>query len=426
MQKHCLIERQAERQNFSVRIFLALGALFVFIFAAVGSGRAGVSRMFSEYSAAVKSGAAAKQALDLEPNDPEAHYNYAVQLADVGQNAQATTEFERAAALRPADYFLWQELGRAREDSGDPSGAVSALRQAIALAPEYAQPHWQLGNVLLRSGETNSAFAEMRSAAGSDPALFPLLIDLAWGVCDRDPQTVLTTSQPQNDLERVSLARFFIDHQQVSAGMNLLQTVTAISPEDRNSLTTGLIAKQEFHAARQVWSKGSPALANAESTGLLDGGFEAAINYDNQGFGWRPTQATQTVQILLDPNEAQSGRRSLRLQYGGGFDPAVPVISQLVLLPPHTRYQLTFVVRTENLVSAALPIITVTDPRSKALIAQTDPLAAGTNGWQQFSLSFETPVAGEALVIGIQRQSCAVQPCPIFGRAWFDNFTLKS
>jgi hypothetical protein len=30
-----------------------------------------------------------------------------------------------------------------------------------------------------------------------------------------------------------------------------------------------------------------------------------------------------------------------------------------------------------------------------------------------------------ALEVGIQRLRCNVQPCPIFGRAWYDNFTLS-
>ena len=66
--------------------------------------------------------------------------------ADTVNAAQA---YERAAALSPSDYRYWLPLARAREHSGDVEGAEKALRRALALAPNYAQVHWALGNVLL-------------------------------------------------------------------------------------------------------------------------------------------------------------------------------------------------------------------------------------------------------------------------------------
>ena len=41
-------------------------------------------------------------------------------------------------------------LGIAREQAGDVAEAEAACRQAIALAPSYAYPHWYLGNLLLQ------------------------------------------------------------------------------------------------------------------------------------------------------------------------------------------------------------------------------------------------------------------------------------
>ena len=425
MQKHCLIQPEFKRLRLGLHYGGALAALFLFVFAAIGSGRAGASRLFSEYGSSADSLAATKRAFDLNPNDPEVHYNYAVRLADAGQGDQATAEFERAASLRPADYFLWQELGRAREESGDLQGAVTALRQAIGLAPDYSQPHWLLGNLLLRNGESDSAFTEMRAAVRSDPTLFPLLNDLAWGVSAGDPQFVRDSTQPVTDTERIALARFFILHQQIEAGMNMLRTAAQISAENRRAIISELIARQEFQSAHSVWSMGFGAGEQSKLAGLFDGGFEAAISFDNQGFGWLPTQLTETVHILVDPNEPQTGTRSLRIDYAGNFDTGVPVISQLVLLAPQTHYQLSFAARTDKLVSAALPVIAVSDAKSNLILAQTVPLFAGTNGWHEFAIDFDTPATTEAVVIRIQRQSCAVQPCPIFGRAWYDSFSLK-
>lgn len=424
MQKHCLIPNKVSRLRVSGQYAAAIAALLLCVFAAFASGRAGISRLVSEYASAAGSLEAGRRALELNPADPEAHYGYAVRLLEAGRTDEAGAELERAAELRPNDYFFWQELGRAREEGGNSLGAVTALRRAIALAPDYSQPHWQLGNVLLRSNETDQAFAEMRVAVKSDPALFPAFIDLAWGVSDGDTQFVLAHAQPQTDTERISLVQIFISHQKVEAGLSLLQSVAQISTEDRRALTANLISMQEFAAAQRVWLTGVPDADSAASE-VLDGGFETSISSGEQGFGWQPTQNLQTIQVMLDPNEPQSGKRSLRLQYAGNFDTGMAVISQLVPLTAHARYRLIFAARTEQLVSGAMPVIVVSDAKSNQVIAQSSPLAAGTNGWQEFAVEFAAPAKSDAVAIRIQRQSCAVQPCPIFGRAWYDSFSLQ-
>jgi hypothetical protein len=48
-----------------------------------------------------------------------------------------------------------------------------AARQAIPLAPDYAEPHYQLGNILVRAGQTEEGFKELQLAAASNPTLFP-------------------------------------------------------------------------------------------------------------------------------------------------------------------------------------------------------------------------------------------------------------
>ena len=425
MKKHCLILPLVTRAKFGVRYGAAIIALFLCTFAAVTSARAGLSRLFSEYGSTANSLAAARRARDFNADDPEAHYVHALRLADAGRTDGAVAEFERAASLRPADYFLWQELGLAREESGDSDGAIAALRQAVELAPYYSQPHWQLGNVLLRNNEIESAFSEMRKAATSDPALLPVMIDLAWGISDGDVKAVLAFVQPQTDDQRVLLARFLVTHNQTETGLALIRATAKIATDDRRALVSALIASQEFEAAHQLWLAAIDSDA-ARDEGLYDGGFESAINAADEGFGWQPTKATQTVHILLDPNESQSGQRSLRLEYAGNFAATVPVISQLVLVAPNARYHLSFAARSENLVSAGLPVVVVREATADArVIAQSSSLPSGTTVWHEFSIDFETSKATRAVTINIQRQVCSSTPCPIVGRVWFDSFSLR-
>lgn len=416
------------------RYALALVGVLICAWGAWTSGRAGLSRLLSEYGSATDSIAATEKALRYNRGDPEAHYTHAIRLAAVDRNDDALVEFERATQLRPEDYFLWQELGRARDESGDAAGAEAALGEAINFAPAYSQPHWQLGNLLLRRNELEEAFREMHQAVATDPALFSVMIDLAWGVFEGDKKgdtkSVLAMARPQDDDQRVSLATLFVKHGQIEAALNLMRAAGEnVAKEDRQALVAGLIAAENFPGAYQIWLQGERRTGDiAESGGIFDGGFEGPINssFNSQGFGWQPTQATQTVHMLVDPNEAQSGARSLRIEYAGNFAPPVAVISELVLAAPRTRYRLHFSARTEGLLSAGLPVVAVREPTGDGrVIAQSPPLPSETTGWREFSIDFETTAATSAVTINIQRQACSSNPCPIVGRAWFDDFSLK-
>jgi len=407
-----------------VRYAIALATLLTCIWGGIASARAGLSRLLSEFGSATNSLAATKRALDFNAADPAAHYAYAVELANAGRNAEAVAEFERAVSLKPDDYLLWQELGRLREDSGDTSGSLRALRRAIQLAPYYSEPHWQLGNVLLRRNELNQAFSEMLVAARSDPTLFPAMIDLVWGVCDAQVKCVLAATQPQDDSELLSLGRFLVAQKNIDAGVNLVLAASQLAPDDRQGMVAALIDAGEFKAAYRIWLPGVSAGCVQEDD-LFDGGFEGPMSFDDQGFGWRPAHA-QTIHVLLDPSDPQSGRRSVMLEYAGNFDPKVPVISQLVLVAPSARYRLSFAARTVDLVSAGLPVVVVKDSAGhQSVIAQSVSLSPGTNGWREFSIDFETSDKTKAVTVNIQRQTCLSNPCPIVGRAGFDSFSLK-
>lgn len=410
------------------RYVLALALLFVCAGGAISSARAGLSRLFSEYGSVTESLAASERALNFNTQDPEAHYARALRLGETDRSGEAVREFEQAVALRPQDYFLWQELARAREENVDSDGAIAALRKAIALAPDYAQPHWQMGNLLLRAGQSDQGFVELRSAADSDPSLYAPMIDLAWTIHEGDAASVLALSKPRNNHERVALASLLVNRDRVDDAMAFLRpSVTNLSAEDRASLTAALVATGKFSEAFEVWAAGvgAPDAADANRETIFDGGFEGTIDANEQGFGWKPTQATGTVSILLDSNLAQSGKRCLRLDYSGGFDPAVAVISQLVIVAPHTRYRLSFSARTEDLKSAALPVVAVKHADgSQGIQSQSLPLVDTAGSWREFAIEFETEDV-TAITINIQRQACSSNPCPIFGRAWFDSFSLR-
>lgn len=418
-----------ERRRHLLRSGIAAISLLSCCWGGVVAGRAGISRLLSEYGRIFSLPAALNEAVYLGPADPQAHYSRAVVLAQMGDLAEAAREFEHAAMLRPHDYFLWYRLGRLRDQMGEDEGALAAFRESVRLAPFYARPRWQLGNLLLRMGRNDEAFRELRRAASSDAALLPKAIDLLWGASEGGAQTVAQLIRPESPAERLALARFFATHEQTQEAVEMFRTAGHVSEADRRALLTDLLAAKRFKEAYEVWASGQEMGADQSNgaAGITDGSFENLKSLYDPGFGWQLGRDVQAVRLFIDMTDPHDGARSLLVDWIGNSNPSSPVLSQLVLVEPGARYRLSFAARTREVVTGGLPVITVTDACSKDrhLLTQSQPLPQGTNGWHDYSVEFTTPPATSAVLISLQRQNCSTGPCPIFGRVWLDAFFLE-
>ncbi len=141
--------------------------------------RAGRARLLINHKKDASLLVSTTEAIRLSPLDPEVHYARAMVLWRMEQLPEAIREYESVVALRPRDYVPWLDLGSARDNNGDEEGALSAFKEAVHLAPYYGLPRWELGNILLKMGRREDAFAELRRAAMSDPRFLPDVIDLA-------------------------------------------------------------------------------------------------------------------------------------------------------------------------------------------------------------------------------------------------------
>src|SRR5260370_3669346 len=184
------------------------------------AARIGIARTVSENAPMSNQAGDADRAVRLSPSDAETHYTRGEVLLATEDYTQARIEFERAVQLRPRDYYLWLILGVTRDAEQDQEGALRALKQSASLAPSYAKPSWQLGNLLLRMGQLDQAFAELRKAAQGDPSTLPVVIDLAWGLSQHDPQNVASMVKPETDSTRLALALVVAEHSQAQAARN--------------------------------------------------------------------------------------------------------------------------------------------------------------------------------------------------------------
>jgi len=404
------------------RIAAAAGLVGLFLLLTLNAGRAGFSSLLSAYAAKSYETEAATVAVRLSSNNPDAHFVRGSIFEARNELAQAAAEYDAATLTRPDDCVLWLSLARVRELNGDTAGAIVAARRAVPLAPFYAQPHWQLGNILLRAGQTDEGFAELRLAAHSNPTLMPTVIDLAWRLSGGDPRLIQQAIRPETPETYQAIGRYMRHLGDLNAALYIFNASAGRAPEqERRANTAALIAAKRFKEAYALWVSGRQG---STAGVMIDSGFEEEGDVQEPGFGWRTVDKIQGFHLSLDTTNPRQGRSSLKVDFDGDSDPASPVISQLVLVEPRSHYQLRFAARTEGIVSGGLPRVVALDGNNNVL-AQSSELPQATNGWRDYSFDFDSGDSTVAVQISLQRQSCSASACPIFGHLWLGNVWLQ-
>src|SRR5207247_11389352 len=107
------------------------------------------------------------KALDLEPNDPDTHYNLALTLKYKGDAKQAVEEFETTLRLKPKWADAHYALGATWYDLNDQAAALKELRTAVDLDFANAGAHRLLAHIYLQQSNPSAAEGELRRALQS-------------------------------------------------------------------------------------------------------------------------------------------------------------------------------------------------------------------------------------------------------------------
>jgi tetratricopeptide (TPR) repeat protein len=82
---------------------------------------------------------------------------------------EAIGYFRAAVALRPDNASVHNNLGSALKKHGDLAGAIAEFKKAITLDPKHAVAHNNLGNAWMAKGDVAGAIAEYKNAIGLGP-----------------------------------------------------------------------------------------------------------------------------------------------------------------------------------------------------------------------------------------------------------------
>jgi Flp pilus assembly protein TadD len=414
-----------------LRVVLVLMGLFGCYRLTVDSARTGYARLLCTLAIITSSLEPADSAVKISPNDPETQYTRALALVNVQRLPEAETALRQAVALRPHHYYQWLDLGVTLDRLDNQEGALVALRECIRLAPRFAQPRWQMGSLLYRQGKYPEAFSELRLGAQSNSKLFDALVDLAWLVSDGDETTVEQFVQPRTTANRLELANYLARHGRGAAAVRQVKQAGALQDELDRRLSrqtiASLLTSKQFSDAYAVWALTHSAAikSGANPSGqILNGDFVDSISQNDPGFGWQLTPET-TVAVAIDALEPASGTRSILLSFNGESAPGIPLLYQLVLVEPKTRYSLRFKASTKDLVTGGPPVVVVIDADSAKALGQSSTVPAGTNPWTENQVDFSTDEKTSAVMISLQRINCSQTQCPVFGRLWLGRFSLS-
>ncbi len=129
-------------------------------------------------AALAKAVAAYQKAIELKPDAPEYHNNYALALAKQKKFAEAQTELTKAAQLDPTQAGkYYYNMGAVLVNTGQTEPAGEAFKKAIEADPNYADAYLQYG-ITLMGKATVGADGKMTPVPGTAEA-FQKYLELA-------------------------------------------------------------------------------------------------------------------------------------------------------------------------------------------------------------------------------------------------------
>lgn len=387
------------------------------------AGRQGLSEYLAANAITTGSLSKAREAVRVFEGDPNAQKSLGMIMLDYGNSKEAIGAFERAASIRDRDYELWMLLGTARYQGGDLAGAETAYRKSISLAPYYSKPKYLCGKLLLETDRKEEGFEILSSAAENNFSLYPEIVGLASTYYPDDPETVQRSASPKTNEARKFLARYFIARSMMTPETLSFLLGKELADWEKDEFVNELIGQHSFRLAHELWASKMVSERETSDDPIFDGGFEHTAGSDQNGFGWRIDQGITGVAVSRTQNDIHSGSYAIRFKFSGAVEIGRSVLSQLVYVRPGSKYLLKFSYRSPEMISAATPMVVVTDPTTGRELGRSTALTASGNRWTEMSVNF---VSGQipAVNVALLRPSCDSSPCPIFGELSLDDFSL--
>jgi len=374
-----------------------------------------------------------ERAVRLEPANAQNWYllgRYWQYNLEDPDSARAIRSYLSALALNPASSETWLDLATAYESEGNLVAARDAFLHAKKAYPLSAGVSWRYGNFLLRLGEIDSAFSEMRLAVLADPHRAAEAFSRALRA-GSSIETTIDRVLPPNAEAYLDVIWDQTTDGHTDNALKVWDRLPPLHPNislyDSYSLVNALMAEKRIAEASRVWDQavhfaGLADLQGPSGSVLWDGGFES--NVTGGGFSWILSQGTRGVQMGIDTQEKHSGNRSLRLIFDGKFNLNFADVCHFVPVKPSTAYLFSAWFKTRALTS------------DQGLRVLLNPLGAqysapvstaeihGTAPWTRIEMAWASASDVHELQVCLVRYPSEESGNKIQGTVWVDDVAL--
>ena len=367
--------------------------------------------------------ASLERAIRLQPRDANSYDLLGQYFIWDADPQAAVSQFQQAARLNPYSATYWLHLAQAYSSAGADNEQAAAISRAIAVDPTTPEVAWSAANYYLLRGDTAEALDKLAVVIRNDPNMAETALDLSWRVSG-DINAMVRRLPPDPNLYLQSI-RLLLARQQWSAAGQMWSWLLGLNrdfdPDAALFYVDALLAKPDAAGARDAWQslvRTSSSLQSYLRPGnlVVNPGFNRKIL--NAGFDWR-YRPLPGVSLLLDSTQSYQGTESLLVTYSG---PSQDVgMFQYVPVTPGTLYVTSSWVKSEELLSANGPRLTVLNPYNDLEYAHSEE-TLGTTSWHQVQAAFTALPGVDLVSIRFSRQPGDTW---IQGRFWIGYVQLS-
>src|SRR6266478_5371623 len=373
------------------------------------------------------------RAVRLEPADAQTWYLLArywqYNLEDPAA-ARAIRSYLSALSFNPASSETWLDLATAYESEGNLGAARDAFLHAKKVYPLSAGVSWRYGNFLLRQGELDSAFSEMRLAVQADPNRAAEAFSRALRAGSSIETTIDRVLPPITDAYLEVIWDQTTDghtENAVKVWNRLAPLHPHISLPESFSLVNALMTEKRIAEASRVWDQAALFAGLADLQGppgsvLWDGGFES--NVKDGGFSWLILGGLRNVQVGFDTQEKHSGNRSLRLIFDAKSSDYFLGICHYVPIKPSTAYLFSAWAKTRALTTDQGIRFQLHSLDSQYAATANTSDVHGTSPWTRTTMSWTSANDVHEVQVCLARFPSEEAGSKIQGTVWVDDVAL--
>lgn len=199
------------------------------------------------------------------PEDPEAHFELALQLAAEQRLDQAIREYREAVRLNPRHQWAHYNLGNLLARNKDLPGAAREFRTALRLRPGFAEAHYDLGVIYSMQNRLDAAVTEFQQATRRITPFPEAYLRLCWVLAERGRGAEAIAAgkevvlwEPKYAPAHDALAHAYSVGHQTEACIRECRVALRLSPDDAPAhelLAEALIERGRRAEARAEWQR---------------------------------------------------------------------------------------------------------------------------------------------------------------------------